>query len=358
LGDEHQEPFGRTRTIKNAPNPSWNEAFDVDTVVGKETKLVVAVLDDDKGDDDMVGKVMVSLNSHPLGQEIDRWYHLNPLPGGRAAAAMRSIFRMTHGQPMLRLKSKFTAHAPDVEEGKSSEVPFRRSNSGGSADRRAGLPMVTKRPSPLTREQRTRSPRGDPAEIEWLRSKLGSLSGRKNSDGTVGRAGLVVKIMRGHGWGVKGGSCRVIVDVDGKELGTQVVVVQEWGQELEFEEELCFEEYVAGGFKVKAMTSGIVGKNVWNCTGEGEVGESSLEMLSDTGQEWIVTFNDGSSIALTCATRPREGSEAGPNTVKRNSHPTAQAFGSEPANPRGFPDGFAKKLHPKRHQFHVLIPDL
>jgi len=322
FGDEHQEPFGRTRTIKNAPNPIWNEEFDIDTVVGKETKLVVAVLDDDKGDDDMVGKVMVSLNNHPLGQEVDRWYHLNPLPGGRAAAAMRSLFRMNHDPPMLRIKSKFTAHAPEVEEGESSEVPFMRASSGAEVDRSARLPVITRGRSSLKQGTGTQSTQEAPSEIEWLRSKLGSLSSRKNPNGTVAMAGLVVKILRGHGWGVKGGGCKVMVNVDGKELGTHVVDVQEWGQDIVFEEELRYEDYVTGGFKVKAMTSGMVGKKVWNCAGEADVDESLLVMLSDTGKEWTVKLNDDSSIVLTCATRPRDGNEADPNTVRsENSHP-------------------------------------
>lgn len=31
-GDEHQEPFGRTRTKKNQPHPVWEEHFEIETV--------------------------------------------------------------------------------------------------------------------------------------------------------------------------------------------------------------------------------------------------------------------------------------------------------------------------------------
>ena len=101
---EVQEPFARTATQKNSPHPVWNEEFFVDTVIGPDTNLVVAILDDDKGDDDLVGKV----RAWKVGARCD---------DGRVSGGSSSINRCVWGEsapPSLELTISSTSSVSRV----------------------------------------------------------------------------------------------------------------------------------------------------------------------------------------------------------------------------------------------------
>lgn len=162
---------------------------------------MVAILDDDKGDDDLVGKITVQLCQLPVGQEVDMWYHVNPHPGGRAAAALRSVFNLRKEPPMLRIRSRFTAYGDNLA-----------SLNGADTGHNSGTATGTATPS-LTVKSALKE-----GEIEWLRAKLGSVNPKAEHVG-----GLVVKVLRGEGFGVKGAGCVVRVATEsGRELGTEV----------------------------------------------------------------------------------------------------------------------------------------
>jgi hypothetical protein len=89
-------PLQRTKVINKNYHPVWNEVFHFD-VPSLGERLVILLKDRDKGsDDDPISKFYIQLDTLVVGDVIDKWFDLIPVPGVKKGGRIRLIIHLAN----------------------------------------------------------------------------------------------------------------------------------------------------------------------------------------------------------------------------------------------------------------------